>query len=538
MHLNRKLLSTLFLTSLLENTQLVSCARIPSRISELTQREANTPLVSLPDFGSISEYVCPTGLTDSWKRQSSGSGITVPKNQLNNLLLQIQLIELQISTLMLAEDGLLPANPSALASPGPTTATSTPLASPSTAANSSLETTALACSFNASTTTVKVTETVFMTVNVTVAPSSIVQSVAASSTTIVPSSSLALNETTVAVINTSTSVQAASDTSLPGSSAAAPTSNGSIFPEPQTPAAMPTAAAGSPIPAPTSSGPAAASSTPVAASSAPAAASSTAVVGFTGAVPPASNQVSSRYTFNAASSKNIAVYFGQTPVTGGTTLEAQCADPSIDIVILAFVIAQLDGGGLYPAVNFGAACSGQTAKMASEAPGLLSCPDLAANILTCQNTYGKKVFLSIGGAASQISFSSESEASTFGDVLWNLFGPPGNVEYSELRPFGTVEIDGFDVGSYPLSHFRFPLLRSIINVGWKRQRGQLALPLRHPWLHPPHALRNRIKTLLPLICTSMPLPRCFGSPCPPSPLRFRLGPILQQPALRNRLRRF
>jgi hypothetical protein len=32
-----------------------------------------------------------------------------------------------------------------------------------------------------------------------------------------------------------------------------------------------------------------------------------------------------------------------------------------------------------------------------------------------------------------------------------------------------VEIDGFDVGSYPLSHFRFPLLRSIINVRWKRQ---------------------------------------------------------------------
>jgi hypothetical protein len=82
------------------------------------------------------------------------------------------------------------------------------------------------------------------------------------------------------------------------------------------------------------------------------------------------------------------------------------------------------------------------------------------------------VFLSIGGAASQISFSSDTEASTFGDVLWNLFGPPGppgNV-YSELRPFGTVEIDGFDVGSYPFSHFCFHLLRTIINVRWNRQR--------------------------------------------------------------------
>ena len=87
--------------------------------------------------------------------------------------------------------------------------------------------------------------------------------------------------------------------------------------------------------------------------------------------------------------------------------------------------------------------------MASEAPGLLSCPELAGNISSCQDMYGKKVFLSSGGATSQFSFGNQGEASTFADVMWGLFGPAGNVDM-ELRPFGMVEIDGFDVGSLAL----------------------------------------------------------------------------------------
>jgi len=155
----------------------------------------------------------------------------------------------------------------------------------------------------------------------------------------------------------------------------------------------------------------------------------------------------SGYVFNAQSSQNVAVYFGQTPVTDTTTLADQCADPNIDIVILAFVISTTDGG-LYPQINFGSACRGQTPLMAQAAPGLLSCPELAANIQTCQKTWGKKVLLSIGGATSQISLSTKAQASGFADVLWDLFGPPGNIDIA-LRPFATAEIDGFDVGLSP-----------------------------------------------------------------------------------------
>jgi hypothetical protein len=163
------------------------------------------------------------------------------------------------------------------------------------------------------------------------------------------------------------------------------------------------------------------------------------------------------YTFDASSSKNVAVYFGQTVATVDTSLEAQCADPNIDIVILAFVVSQLDGGQ-YPGINFGAACPDlQTETMRNSAPGLLSCPDLAGMVTACQNTYGKKVLLSMGGSNGQISFTSDTQAAAFADVLWDLFGPPGNVDVT-LRPFGSVEIDGFDVGSLPLSLLLTPSL--------------------------------------------------------------------------------
>jgi hypothetical protein len=121
------------------------------------------------------------------------------------------------------------------------------------------------------------------------------------------------------------------------------------------------------------------------------------------------------------------------------------ADPNIDVVILAFVISQLNGGP-YPTVNFGAACGGQTAEMLAEAPGLLYCPELASYIKACQSTYGKKVMLSIGGAASQFSLASADAASTLATTLWNLFGPPGDIG-DGLRPFGQVSIDEFDVGA-------------------------------------------------------------------------------------------
>ncbi|KAB8290772.1 hypothetical protein EYC80_008409 [Monilinia laxa] len=160
----------------------------------------------------------------------------------------------------------------------------------------------------------------------------------------------------------------------------------------------------------------------------------------------------SNYIFNSQSNSNIAIYYGQSPLTSSSSLSTQCTYPAIDIVIVAFVTSQTDFSGTsrYPTVNFGVACNfDQTPLMASQARGLLYCPDLAREIKICQGV-GKKVLLSLGGYTGTIAFGSEEEAIEFAGLLWGLFGPwEGNeLKVDEgLRPFGRIVLDGFDIDS-------------------------------------------------------------------------------------------
>ncbi|KAL8763918.1 MAG: hypothetical protein Q9184_000361 [Pyrenodesmia sp. 2 TL-2023] len=147
--------------------------------------------------------------------------------------------------------------------------------------------------------------------------------------------------------------------------------------------------------------------------------------------------------FDAQSSSNLAVYYGQSPATSQTSLAQMCQDPSVDIVILAF-LTTFFGPNNYPSLNFGAACGGLSAEMtAAGASGLLSCPTMEADIKTCQSL-GKKVLLSLGGAVATTAFSSDGQASEFATTLWDLFGG-GNGEAAGMRPFGSAVLDGFDV---------------------------------------------------------------------------------------------
>ena len=94
-------------------------------------------------------------------------------------------------------------------------------------------------------------------------------------------------------------------------------------------------------------------------------------------------------SFNAAASNNVAVYYGQSGATGQVPLTQLCSDPSVNIIVLAF-LTTFAGPGSYPSVNFGAACgSSSPAQTAAGATGLLSCPALATSIQTCQSA-GKK----------------------------------------------------------------------------------------------------------------------------------------------------
>jgi hypothetical protein len=159
------------------------------------------------------------------------------------------------------------------------------------------------------------------------------------------------------------------------------------------------------------------------------------------------------YTFDPQASNLNVVYYSQTDLTSTVSLTQICSDPSIDIIILAFV-TELFGPGNYPSMNMASNCWGpNAAQQAAGATGLLDCVQagdglgLAAQIATCQSQQGKKVMLSLGGAFANLQIPSEGQAVEAAHTLWDLFlGGVSNASTTLLRPYGNVILDGIDLG--------------------------------------------------------------------------------------------
>ncbi|UKZ91523.1 Chitinase 2 [Trichoderma asperellum] len=130
------------------------------------------------------------------------------------------------------------------------------------------------------------------------------------------------------------------------------------------------------------------------------------------------------------------VYWGQ---NGGGTIEnndlsAYCtAEAGIDVVVLSFLY-QYGNGVEIAAGTIGQSCSIDTSGNPS------NCDELSAAIATCKSN-GVKVILSLGGAAGAYSLSSQQEAETIGQNLWDAYGA-GNGTVP--RPFGSNSLDGWD----------------------------------------------------------------------------------------------
>jgi len=149
--------------------------------------------------------------------------------------------------------------------------------------------------------------------------------------------------------------------------------------------------------------------------------------------------------FSPTSASNVEVYWGQNSYGQGSGSLAQqrlsyyCSDPSIDILTLAFV-TNIHGTGGQPEINF-ANAGNQCSSFPNTA--LLDCPQIAADIATCQAN-GKTIMLSIGGATySEGGFTSSSAAVSGANLIWSTFGPQ-QAGSSALRPFGSASVDGFD----------------------------------------------------------------------------------------------
>lgn len=139
--------------------------------------------------------------------------------------------------------------------------------------------------------------------------------------------------------------------------------------------------------------------------------------------------------YNDTSSSNLIVYWGQNGGPYKASLASTCASSGADIVVLSFLTTFFGPGNL-PIVDFSAFCGGTP--FAGSA--LLKCDAIAQDIEACQ-AQGVKVLLSLGGATGSVGFSSASQAVTFADTLWNIFGAGS----SSTRTFGNAILDGFDL---------------------------------------------------------------------------------------------
>jgi hypothetical protein len=66
------------------------------------------------------------------------------------------------------------------------------------------------------------------------------------------------------------------------------------------------------------------------------------------------------------------------------------------------------------------------------------CSFMSSQIKQCQDK-GKIVTLSVGGAISDIGFSTNSQAQTFADNIWDMFLSGEGQD----RPFGDAILDGY-----------------------------------------------------------------------------------------------
>jgi chitinase len=142
----------------------------------------------------------------------------------------------------------------------------------------------------------------------------------------------------------------------------------------------------------------------------------------------------------AADGMKLTIYWGAED--DSTTLADVCADSSYDIVNLAF-LSYFFGGGGYPVLELSGLSGPSSAQQAAGATGLQDGTPLVSAINACQAA-GKLVILSLGGADADVTLDSDSQGQQVANTIWNLF--LGGTEDSSLRPFGSVNLDGIDIG--------------------------------------------------------------------------------------------
>lgn len=150
----------------------------------------------------------------------------------------------------------------------------------------------------------------------------------------------------------------------------------------------------------------------------------------------------------ASDGAKLTIYWGAED--DSTTLMDVCNDDSYDIVNLAFVNAFFSDGG-YPALSLSTLDGPSQAQSDAGATALQDASSLVSAVQACQDA-GKLVLMSLGGADADVTLQSDDQGEQIADTLWNLF--LGGTDDADLRPFGDLKLDGFDLGTHHSTKYR------------------------------------------------------------------------------------
>ncbi|KAF2678573.1 glycoside hydrolase family 18 protein [Lentithecium fluviatile CBS 122367] len=142
-------------------------------------------------------------------------------------------------------------------------------------------------------------------------------------------------------------------------------------------------------------------------------------------------------SFSQISKSNVVIYWGQNSAgqqSTQTRLSNYCAGKLLGTTHLPTFLIN------FPVMNFANQGDKCTLFPGTET---FSCPEIEADIKTCQ-AQGKTIMLSLGGDAyTEGGFTSAALATAGAEKTWAQFGPV-QPSSNALRPFGTAVLDGFD----------------------------------------------------------------------------------------------
>ncbi|KAK5994770.1 Endochitinase 3 [Cladobotryum mycophilum] len=142
---------------------------------------------------------------------------------------------------------------------------------------------------------------------------------------------------------------------------------------------------------------------------------------------------------SASPAGKLVIYWGAED--DSTSLSDVCNDSSYSIVNLSFLDKFFAAGG-WPQLSMSYLDGPSQAQRKAGANDLKDGSPLVSAIKQCQSS-GKKVILSLGGGDANVELQNDGAGEKVADNLWNLFG--GGTDHKELRPFGDIKLDGFDL---------------------------------------------------------------------------------------------